>query len=150
MNHIKNNLHITQIDEGILSNFIYLGITLPLLFLLLLLTGCGARQGEEVTVINEDSSSVTTQKIQDISDVKIGMQKNDITQEIGKPDEWVTVTSNMEMLVTTYFDLESTKRKMPSGEIWFFEYSLSGKEPFTIHFQDDRVIDVVSGKILDE
>lgn len=114
------------------------GLTLVVLFLV----GCGGAQAEP--------TATPVPPIQHISDIKVGMPKNDVIESLGKPNEWVTITSDMQASIATLFDLESTKRSMPSGEVWLFEYTLPNEGTFTVHFLDNEVVDVVEGSVLEE
>lgn len=114
------------------------GFTLVVLFLV----GCGGAPVEPTTT--------PVPPIQHLGDIKTGMPKNDVIEGLGKPNEWVTITPDRQMLVSTYFDLESTKRSMPNDEAWLFEYTLPNEGIFTVWFQYDVVINVVNAPIFEE
>jgi len=101
-----------------------------LVLVVLLLAGCGGS------------------RIRQTSDIEMGMPKNDAIESLGKPREWLTVTSDMQLYQSTYFDLESTKRSMPSDELWMFEYYLPKEGTFAVHFRNNEVVDVVKGALL--
>jgi hypothetical protein len=121
---------------------------LVVLAIVLLLAGCsGATTEPSVTPTSVRPTSTPRFRL---SDIEVGMPKNDVIESLGKPSKWFTITPDGQASMATVFDLESTGASMFGDEVWLFEYSRSGVGTFTVHFRYDEVTEVVEGPVLED